>query len=450
MARRYRSCLLLIADDWSRLAGCYSSPVIRTPNIDRLAGQGVVFDNAFCTSPSCAVSRACILTGLHSHTHGQYGHCQGIHGFRTHEHVHSLPAHLAEHGYRTACLGKKHVAPESVYPFDTQPPVAATDLTGLATAARVFLADAAGAPFYLHVGFSVPHRVGTGFGNETDHGVPAVEYSPEQVVVPAFLPDLPEVRQDLAEYYRAVSRLDSGIGLLLQALEESGRAEETLVIVTTDHAMPFPGAKASCFDSGHHCPLIVRAPDQPAGKRCQGLVAWTAFRPTIEQWCGVPASPDLPDRSFMPLLADPGLPGWDEVFFSHNFHEVIDYNPYRAVRGRRYKYVRNLAADHMPLLPTDLYRSPTWTAVRKGGVAAMGVRSVAHVRRREPEELYDLVNDPWETTNLLQPPRNGGAWGSPPAVADEVAGMRRRLSEFRHATADPWLEVDTQEQRGSR
>ena len=91
MNNSYKNVMFVIADDWSRIAKCYGNDVIRTPNIDAFAERGVVFDHAFCTSPSCAVSRACILTGQHSHTHGQYGHCHGIHGFRTHEYMQSVP-----------------------------------------------------------------------------------------------------------------------------------------------------------------------------------------------------------------------------------------------------------------------------------------------------------------------------------------------------------------------
>ena len=108
--RNKKSVLFLIADDWSRIARCYGNEVIHTPNIDALAEEAIVFDYAFCTSPSCAVSRACILTGQHSHTHGQYGHCHGIHGFRTHEFMQSIPKILKANGFATACIGKKHVA----------------------------------------------------------------------------------------------------------------------------------------------------------------------------------------------------------------------------------------------------------------------------------------------------------------------------------------------------
>ena len=143
-----------------------------------------------------------------------------------------------------------------MYPFDFEPEVNARNGVELARAARDFWAAHPDQPFYMHVGFTDPHRAGRGFGNERPYSdVPETQYSPDDVVVPPYLPDVPDVRADLAEYYQAVSRFDFGVGCLLDALEESGRADETLVIVTTDHAMPFPGAKASFFDSGPPLPL---------------------------------------------------------------------------------------------------------------------------------------------------------------------------------------------------
>lgn len=434
----HRSILFLIADDWSPLAHCYGNEIIQTPRIDAFAQEGVIFDSAFCTSPSCAVSRACILTGHHSHTHGQYGHCHGIQGFRTHPWMSSTPKVLGEAGFATACIGKKHVEPESVYPFGFEPQVDARNAVELAEQARTFLAQNRDRPFYLHVGFADPHRAPGGFANERAYrDTPRIEYSPEEVIVPPFLPDLPEVRQDLAEYYQAVSRFDFGVGLLLDALAESGRADETLVILTTDHGMPFPGAKATFFDSGHRCPFILRAPgitDERGGIHSQALIAHTDIRPTVQAWAGVPTGEELPGRSLLPILETPEPEGWDAVFFSHCFHEVIDYDPYRVLRGPRYKFVQSLAADHTTPLPTDLFRSTTWTAVRETGATHMGARTTAHTVRRSFEELYDLAVDPQETTNRIDDP----------ALQDVAAEMRQRLYAFRRQTNDPWLELDFQ------
>lgn len=461
-----RSVLFLIADDWSPLAGCYGSPVIQTPNIDRFAERGVAFDHAFCISPSCAASRACVLTGLYTHTHGQYGHTHSPHGFRTHEWVRSTPGILREHGFLTGLVGKGHVAPDSVYPFEQRyvQGVNNRDPQDMAAAIRRFLDEAGGRPFYLHCGYADPHRAGPAFGNDRPHGsLPDIRYRPEDVPVPDFLPDIPEVRTELAEYYQAISRYDQGIGAALQALEESGRADDTMVIVTSDHGLPFPGAKASSFDSGHHCPFLIATPEMTRrGHHNRAMINWANIAPTILDWCGVltpadllpadippagrppvgvstqndrPPAPSLPERSLLPILEETDPPGWDEVYFSHCFHEVTNYYPYRAVRGRQYKLVRHFAHQLPTPLPSDLFRSLTWQAVREREIAMLGKRPTQHFLHREPEELYDIQADPTESHNLIQDPRYAGV----------AAELRRKLMDFRIHTRDPWLQQSIQE-----
>ena len=433
----YKSVLCIIADDWSRIAGCYGNNKVKTPRIDSFAEKSVVFDHAFCTSPSCAVSRACILTGHHSHTHGQYGHCHGIHGFRTSESMTSTPQALRIAGFATACIGKKHVEPFSVYPFEFEPKINPRNPNEITRAARAFLSANIDKPFYLHVGFSDPHRSSDGFGNNPSFcKVPKVTYKEEDVEVPGFLPDIPEVRTDLAAYYEAISRFDFGVGQLLDLLKEMGRADDTMIILTTDHAMPFPGAKASFFDSGHHCPLIIQSPDLcEKGSHHQALVNWTNLRPTVQDWCGVPIPQNLPERSIVPILNNSNAKGWDQTFFSHCFHEIVNYNPYRVLRGRRYKFVHNLSSGTDYILPTDLFRSPSWSAMCSNEEETFGERSKKHFFDRSPEELYDIINDPFETKNLISDPNLE-------KVADH---MRIELVEFRQRTNDPWLEIDHQE-----
>lgn len=439
------SVLFLIADDWSPLAACYGNNVIRTPHVDAFARQATVFQHAFCTSPSCAVSRASILTGHYSHTHGQYGHCHGIHGFRTHEHMHSTPALLKRAGYATAIIGKNHVKPDHVYPFDVRVAPGARNPVAQAEASRQFLASiGSDTPFYLHVASSDPHRsrAPDGFGHESNTGgVPEVIYDPADVVVPDFLPDVPDVRRDLASYYRAVSRWDQFVGGQLRALEESGRADETLVIVTADHAMPFPGAKASSFDSGHRCPLLIRNPrGSSGGVHSQALVNWCDFHPTIVEWCGLEQPPpakeacDLPGRSLLPILGLANPAGWDETYFSHCFHEVTNYYPYRVLRGRRFKFVKNLAPELPCPIPSDLYRSATWQAVLRDGITMMGRRPTNTFLHQAGEVLFDLESDPAESTNVINEPR----------FKDVAARMRQQVLEFREATKDPWLELSFQ------
>lgn len=423
-----RNVLLLIADDWSPLAGAYGHTVVKTPNTDRLAARGTTFLHAFCTTPSCAASRASLLTGHYSHTHGQYGHTHSFHNFRTLPHMPSIPKVLREHGYAAGIVGKEHVAPEEVYPWDFKRGGNGRDVRTMAENAAEFLRSVEGRPFYLHVGFSDPHR---DFGNNRTYpGVEEVKYSPEEVEVPDFLPDIPEVRQELAEYYQSISRLDQGVGMLLDVLEESGRSDETLVILMSDHGMPFPGAKGSSFDSGHHCPLIIAKPDQTrVGIANDALVNWCNIAPTVYEWCGVPIPEGLPERSLLPIVEEEHPAGWDETYFSHTFHEVTNYYPYRVLRGRRYKYVRNLFPELTTPLPADLWDSPTWQAVLDRNIEMMGKRPTDRFLHQDAEELFDLEADPVEAHNLIDDPD----------LADVAEEMRQKVKDFRMRTGDPWV-----------
>ncbi len=447
MATSHPSVLLIIADDWSPIAGCYGGSVIRSPRIDALASAGVTFNHAFCTTPSCAASRASLLTGQHSHTNGQYGHCHGIHTFRTHEWMRTIPAVVGAAGGRSGLIGKSHVLPRSVYPFDAWIERPAADWAApsrsprtMAKLARQFIDDCAGRPFYLQVASTYPHRMGDGFGtdmypDEFESG----SYDPDDVPVPDWLPDTPETRQDLAGYYTAVSRWDACVGAVLDALRASGRAEETLVFVLSDHGMPFPAAKASCFEAGHHCPLIVRHPGGiGAGSHHEALVNWLDIAPTVYDWMGIGegvAPDDLPGRSLLPVLGEPRCEGWDETYWSHSLHGVHRYFPYRVLRHRRYKYVRNLAWELPMPLPTDLWRSPTWQSVRDRGLDMMGKRPTRRALRHDREALFDLEADPLELNNLI----------ADPAHATRLEQMRTKLTQHRVATRDPWLEIDFQE-----
>lgn len=429
MATDYRSVLLLIADDWSPIAGCYGNLAIRTPNVDVLASRGTVFTQAFCTTPSCAASRACVLTGHYSHTHGQYGHTHGIHNFHTQLSMPSIPRTLGSSGFATGIVGKLHVQPEEVYPwtFDRQHVRGGTrNVAEMARQAGEFLTQTGDRPFYLHMGFGDPHR---NFGNrETYPDVEEVRYSPDEVVVPDFLPDHPAVRKELAEYYQSISRLDQGIGMAVDALEAAGRAADTLIVVMSDHGMPFPGAKGSSFDSGHRCPLILIRPDA-ASARSDALVNWCNIAPTVLDWCGVEPPEGLPERSLVPILDEAHPEGWEETFFSHSFHEVTNYYPYRVLRGRKYKYVRNLYPELTTPIPGDLWASPTWQTVLAEGIGMMGRRPTERFLHQDGEALFDVEADPEESTNLIHDP----------VVAEVAETMRRKVKAFRVETRDPWV-----------
>jgi len=432
--RATRNVVLLIADDLGFQLGCYGDKKIRTPNIDGLAKNGVRFTHAFAAVSSCSPSRATLYTGLHTHSSGQYGLAHDVHNFHTRDNVQSLPRILRKNGYRTGILGKIHVLPRTVYNFDVEINKGIGGNRGVAQMgeqARQFLQDSGDKPFLLVVGFSDPHRAAKGFGNEKPYpGVKEIPYEPGDVNVPYFLSDKPDVRRELAEYYQSISRLDQGVGLMLDALKKTKHADDTLVIFLSDNGPPFPGAKTTLYDSGLHLPLIVSS---PARKRRGGtnnaMVSWIDMAPTILDWAGVKTPLAMTGRSVLPILDEENPKGWDVVYGSHQCHEVTMYYPMRMIRTRTHKYIRNLAHKLDYPFASDLYNSLTWQGVLQRGDKMMGDRSVESYIHRPLEELYDLENDPHELRNLATDPK----------YAEVLKDLRERLKAWQVKTRDPWL-----------
>ncbi len=434
---RQRNVLLLIADDQGLdECGCYGNEGIRTPHLDDLAAQGVRFTNAFATCASCSASRSVILTGLHNHANGQYGHEHAYHHFRLFDSVKPLPALLKGNGYFTGVIGKLHVGPPESFGFDFVAP--ARGLGGnrnvyqMAKMAGEFFNQNREKPFFLLVGFADPHRAAKGFANDQEYpGIKKITYSPSDVKVPYFLPDCPEVRGELAEQYQAVSRMDQGVGLVMEELKKSKRYDDTLIVFLSDNGIPFPGAKTTLYDPGVHLPLIVRSPTlSKTGRVNEAMVSFTDVTPTILEWAQTPIPGyGLHGRSFLGILGEEKPEGWDRVFLSHTFHEITMYYPMRGIRTRRFKYLNNLFPELEFPPASDLYASSSWQAVLRREDGMMGKRSVKSYLHREREELYDLSSDPEELRNLA----------SDPSSRTTLEQLRSEVLSFRRRTEDPWL-----------
>lgn len=442
-----RNVVLIIADDLGLTLGCYGDKAAQTPQLDALARRGTRFTHAFAAVASCSPSRSVMFTGLQTHTSGQYGLAHATHNFHSKPGIKSLPSYLRPAGYRTGIIGKVHVLPRSVYDWDVeQAGVNARSGQAMARAASEFMAQTGGKPFCLVMGYTDPHRAARGFANEKPYpGQKEVKIDAKAVTMPYHLPDTPDVRADLAEYYTSVARLDQNVGLLLDAIKKAGRDKDTLVIFLSDNGIPFPGAKTTVYDAGIRLPLLVASPSaKKTGVVSAAMVSWVDLVPTILDWAGVEApkpgkakakgkakaAAAAPQgRSFLPILEEAAPKGWDVVYASHTFHEVTMYYPMRAVRTRQYKYIRNLAHKLDFPFASDLYGSPSWQGLLKRGDKMMGKRSVAQYVSRPLEELYDLEKDPNELKNLA-----GDA-----GHARELEAMRQRLRQWQERTGDPWL-----------
>lgn len=433
--------ILFVADDHGTDAlGCYGNPVVKTPNLDMLAAEGVRFTNAYCTSASCAASRSVILTGMYGHATGSYGHVHDYHHFSTFDKVKSLPVLLERAGYKTARIGKYHLAPEKVYHFDTVLEADPRSTVEMAEACEDILKS--DAPFFLYFCTDDPHRgapfqsdpwnMPNNFGNKPE-GYPGVEtqvYNPDEVIVPSFLPDTKECREELAQYYQSVSRIDQGFGKLMQMLEAAGKKENTVVIYISDNGIAMPGAKTTVYEPGIKLPCIIRDPAvKNQGITNNALISWVDLTPTILDYAGVETGIEFHGKSFKNIIDQENPAGWDEIYASHTFHEITMYYPMRVVRSENYKLIYNPAWRLEYPFASDLWAASTWQSIWRNNIPRFGERMVKNYLFRPEFELYNLEDDPGEVYNLAEFEE----------YADILEKMKVKVKAFQKNTRDPWL-----------
>lgn len=436
-----RNVLILFSDNqnWND-CGCYGNPVVKTPNINRLAREGTRYQHAFATTASCGPCRGVFYSGLHVHANGQYGHPHGAHNFRLKPKIKTIFSLLSKNNYRTGMIGKYHLYPEDTT-IDFRPKINSYHVKEMADLAETFLNQKTEKPFFLVMGFHDPHPTSR---TQPEWGVKVKEpgmawetYDPEKVNVPRYLPDRPEVREGLAGYYQQISYMDQGIGHILKALEDSGKADNTLVIFTSDHGSSEPGAMANHYEPGVRVPFIVRNPkldNKAQGVVSDAMVSLLDVTPTILDWTQTkgPRYP-LHGRSILPTVGKAKTSDWDQVFLSHVFHEVTMYYPMRTIRTRDYKLIWNLEWRSKYPLPIDTLSRATWNETLRLQEPLLGQRSVKKFLFRDEIELYDLKNDPDEVINLAYQP--------------EFQQVRKELSEkllaYLKKTDDLWLKQYT-------
>lgn len=405
--------LYIHSHDTGRAVSPYGAPV-ETPHIQKLADEGVTFRQAFCAAPSCSPSRAALLTGQSAHSSGMLGLAHR--GWKLHDYSQHLIHTLAQAGYNSALCGIQHSAagPDSVATigYDHHIQTASPRARDVAPAAVAWLENAPDAPWFLSVGFVETHTLpgealfDCGLGD------------PRFAQMPAPLPDVAATRQDFADYRNAVKVLDDGIGAVLEALERNGLAENTLVICTTDHGLPFPAMKCNLTDAGLGVLLIMRGPGFEGGRVVDAMISQIDVFPTLCEWLEIDKPNWLEGHSFLPVVRDETGEINDVIFGEVTHHAA--YEPMRAARTKRWKYIRRFGGRTRPVLPNcDDSRSKTFW-----------VENGWREREVETEALFDLVFDPNETNNLA-----GDA-----KYAAPLNEMRARLDGWMRATDDPILD----------
>ena len=423
--------LLIHCHDLGRYLGCYGADV-DTPRIDSFARSGALFEEHFGSAPQCSPSRGSLMTGRYPHVNGLIGLAHGKWGLDPDERI--LPHYLTDAGYETHLFGLQHIAQDTdrlrydqihsegnLYP-GVSPAVHETNRgRNVASVVSSFLeGEAYESPFFASVGLFEVHRVeeeNGRFGFDPENYDPD---DPDQIRPLSYLPDRRGIRHDLAEMHGMVYAVDDAVGEMLDALEETGLAEETLVVFTTEHGIAFPRAKGSCYDAGIEAALVLRCPGiADDGERYDEMISNVDVLPTILDIVGVDIPDDLDGRSFLPLLADDEeYEERQRIFAEMTWHDT--YNPVRMIRTERHKYIRNFW--HLPkvYLSTDVFASE----------AGREVRETYATPTRPYEELYDLQETPKEDENVVYEPRYQ-------EIRLDLSGQ---LQEWMKATGDPLLD----------
>ena len=317
--------------------GRYVQPyghAIPTPNIQKLSEEGVLFRNAFCANPTCSPSRASLLTGQWAHSCSMGGLANRGWSLPVPEHL--IPHTLNSAGYETALAGFQHVV-RNVEDTGYQRILSKENgKSGAEERACAFLSEKHDSPFFLDIGFGETHRKAKGFDPPPD-GEPKTD--PRYVKPPPTFPDTPETRQDMAEYIDSARRLDWKMGKVFDTLENNGLAENTLVICTTDHGLAFPRMKCHVTDHGIGVMLIIRGPGGfDGGKVIDGLVSQIDLFPTICELAEIDPPDWLQGYSVLPLVRGKESEIRDVIYAEVNYH--CCYEPQRAIRTKRWKYIR--------------------------------------------------------------------------------------------------------------
>jgi len=418
--------ILFITHDQGQFLGCYNAPQtpnsLHTPNLDKIAKNGIRFTNYFCTAPQCSPSRGSIQTSLYPHQNGLMGLTNR--GWSLPKEFKTMPMYLKEIGYSTHLIGLNHESRNpSILGYDTMTErffsKKGIEITFLYNCNLVeresekFFQDHKNAdkPFFVNIGVEEVHRP---FKEWAD------PVAPGSVKVPPFLPDNEIIRKEFSEYYGAINRVDLTIEKIKSMLEDTGLNENTLFIYTTDHGSPFPRAKCTLYDPGIGTILLMHQPNSNIfsnGKVINNLLSNIDLLPTLIDHIGGRIPKNIAGKSFLPVLKQEQTELRSEIFVEKTYHEI--YDPIRGIRTNSFKYIRNFEKlDTLYQMPLPILMAPSGKYMKD-----------FYNSPRPTEELYDLRKDPLEKTNVINI-----------TEYQEIATeLRERLFNWLKATNDPIL-----------
>jgi len=424
--------LFIVSEDNGPEMGCYGTP-IATPHLDGLAKQGTLFRNAYVPQAGCSQSRAAFLTGLYPHQNGQIGLATWKYAMYS-KTTPNVVTTLRQAGYRTGIIGKLHVNPKEAFPFDFKA-IGTSNFSrkGMANyfeQARRFM-NGSKRPFYLQVNFPDAHRP---FLKQID-GLPSKPLTGDDVEALPFMGiNHPELRQQTADYYNCMMRLDTYIGRLMKVLKSTGKAQDTVVVYIGDHGADVMRGKRTSYEGGVRIPMVIRWPGAQAGQRRAELVNTLDLFPTFCEIAGARIPNTLEGRSLKPLVHGQ-TPKWRRYLFTE-YHLHSNHNPWpqRTVRDERYKLIHNPVAGVVNpgydfTMGKKFFAAPEAELMAKATVA---VRAAYALMKKPPAfELYDLQADPHEFNNLAADPTHA------PMRERLIAELRRWQKETNDPLIDP-------------
>jgi N-sulfoglucosamine sulfohydrolase len=411
--------IIFIADDvsWDDL-GCYGNPVVKTPNIDRLAHEGLKFTNAFLTASSSSPSRCSIISGRYPHSNG----AAELHTPLPEDEI-PFPLLLRQNKYYTAQAGKWHFGPSVHRAFDRH-----TDGNGYKDGnggednwVRFTRERPKDKPFFFWFASHDAHRV---WGADTFK----ITHDPQKVIIPPYFTDTPETRQDIASYYNEIARFDFHIGKVREELEKQGVLDNTVIIVMADNGRPFPRCKTRVYDSGMKTPFIVFWPAgiRNKGKTTNSLVSAVDIAPSVLDLAGIKPPGRYQGISIKPVLNNPSAEIRNAVYSEHNWHDYEAYE--RMVRTKDFLYVHNARPNLTNCGPADSKQSATQASLNllrdKGRLSP--AQADIFISPRPADELYDVKSDPEQLLNLA----------SVPQYRDKLMELKSMLLKWQSDTGD--------------
>ena len=427
--------VLIIADDLGYGdVGAYGNTEIHTPNIDRLAVEGVLFTSAHVPASTCSPSRAALYTGLYPHRNGLSRNHS-----KSHDGIKSIPHYLARLGYRTALFGKSHVKPFEAFPFER--------FERHLDDVENFFDSLNGSPFAMVIAQHHPHVP----------WLPNDDYDPKKIKLPPKLIDTPETREALARYYSSVTAGDDELGVFLDLLDQRNLSDDTVIIFISDHGPQFPFVKFSNYEAGLKVPMVVRWPGViKQGSKNTSMISSVDILPTLIEIAGGTAPPNIDGRSFLKQLKGSPSATHDAVFGTHSTLglNIENLKPYgiRTIRTQQYRLIRNLHPQNTPrsfiteprpvkgslkyLWQYGVWVAPGLPKYWKSWLAIADSNAEAAARidqyfNRPAVELYDIQNDPDELHNLAELP----------AFSAQVESLNQRLACWMRQQGDPEIDL---------